>query len=236
MNFNFKEKNILVTGGSRGIGSAIATQFAELGAIVTITSTTNEKSSFRKLVVDFADLKSTQDFIKKVSEENFDVLVNNAGINKVDSLENIALVDWQKIQDVNLRGPFLTAQTVANSMKKKSAGRIINISSIFGLVTREKRLAYTTSKAGLIGMTKNLALELAPYNILVNSVSPGFIDTELTRRMLNEKEIEGLINLVPIKKLGQPSDIANLVLFLASDLNQFMTGENLVIDGGYTCA
>jgi 3-oxoacyl-[acyl-carrier protein] reductase len=120
-------------------------------------------------------------------------------------------------------------------MIKNSWGRIINISSVFGVVTKEKRFSYTTSKSGLIGMTKTMALDLAPHNILVNSISPGFIDTELTRNILSPAEIDQIVSQVPLKKLGQPSDVAQLTLFLASPLNQFLTGENIMVDGGFSC-
>jgi 3-oxoacyl-[acyl-carrier protein] reductase len=245
MTINFENKNVLVTGGTRGIGAKIAEQFAENGARVTITSTSADSSQlFRKkfphlparcLEVDFSNLESTLSFADRISSDSFDILINNAGINKITSFDQIPLGDWQKIQDVNLRAPFIVSQAVSQSMIKNSWGRIINISSVFGVVTKEKRLSYTTSKSGLIGMTKTMALDLAPHNILVNSISPGFIDTELTRNILSPAEIDQIVSQVPLKKLGQPSDVAQLTLFLASPLNQFLTGENIMVDGGFSC-
>lgn len=238
MNLNFEGKKVLVTGGTRGIGWAMTKAFLEAGARVSAAATQrgNLDSSSEFFEVDFSSLESTLYFIKNENLKEFDVLINNAGINKIDNLNDIKIEDWQKIQDVNLRGPFLTSQAVAQGMMKRKYGRILNIASIFGVVTKEKRLSYTTSKSGLIGMTKNLALELAPYNILVNAISPGFIDTELTRSILSEKDLQELVSRVPLKKLGDPVDIAGLALFLTSDLNRFMTGENLIVDGGFTCA
>jgi NAD(P)-dependent dehydrogenase (short-subunit alcohol dehydrogenase family) len=246
MIFDFKGKNVLVTGGSRGIGAEIALNFYRAGAKVTITATSPKSAAeFAKshelvgvdfIEIDFSDLKSTLDFSRTVSGKSFDILINNAGTNKIDSLEDITVQDWQRIQDVNLRGPFLASQALARGMIKKKWGRIVNISSVFGIVSKDKRLAYTTSKSGLIGMTKNMALELAPHNILVNAVSPGFIDTELTRSILGKDGVQEMISKVPLARLGQSQDVANLVLFLSSTSNNFITGENVVIDGGFTCA
>jgi 3-oxoacyl-[acyl-carrier protein] reductase len=244
--FQFQGKKVLVTGGSRGIGSQIALDFAQSGADITITATSqasvdefrkeNSELKFRSYIVNFSKLDETEKFLKNIESEIFDILVNNAGINKINLLTDIKLQDWQNIQDVNLRAPFLVSQCVAKGMIKKKSGRIINMASIFGMVTKEERLSYTTSKAGLLGMTKTLALELAHHNILVNAVSPGFIDTELTRRVLGDSGIIEMTKRVPLNRLGTAKDVSNVVLFLASELNQFITGENMVIDGGFTCA
>lgn len=246
MTFNFSGQKVLVTGGTRGIGAEIAAGFASAGAKVTITGTAaSSLNEFTKKykglevefdAVDFSDLKSTEAFAKKVEVLAPEILINNAGLNKIELLNDIALEDWQRIQDVNLRAPFLLSQAAAKGMCKAGRGRIVNIASVFGIVTKEQRLSYSTSKFGLIGMTKNLALELAKFNILVNAISPGFIDTDLTRKTLGEAGIQEMVQKVPLLRLGQSKDIANLALFLSSDLNGFITGENIVIDGGFTCA
>ncbi len=238
MKMDLTRKKALVTGGTRGIGLEIAKSFLQAGAEVTVGATSKKDldSAYKFIQVDFSDLNSTLKFTENEQLGEFDILVNNAGINIIDSLTDIALEDWQKVQDVNLRAPFLVSQSVARGMIQRKSGRIINISSIFGLVTREKRLSYTTTKSGIIGMTRTMALELAAHGILVNCISPGFIDTDLTRANLTEAEIKDLVSKVPLKKLGSAKDIANLALFLVSDLNLFMTGENIVLDGGFTCA
>ena len=246
MEINFKGKKVLVTGGTRGIGAAIANQYAQNGAEVFITGTSqtsfeefksqypNEKAHF--FAVDFSSLKEIENFQQEIRKIDFGILVNNAGINKISPAADIALGDWQQIQDINVRAPFLITQAVIKKMKENRWGRIVNMASIFGVVTKEQRLSYTTSKAALIGMTKTFALELANDQILVNAVSPGFIDTELTQKILGKTGIAEMVEKVPMKKLGTASDIANLTLFLTSDLNGFITGQNLIVDGGFTCA
>ena len=233
----FSGKKVLVTGGSRGIGLAIAEKFLNSGAQVFTTSTKDqgENGKFTNFAVDFTVLSEVKAFAEKISLMDFDVLVNNAGINKINKLLDIKLEDFQSIQDVNVKAPFLITQACAKSMIKNKSGRIVNIASVFGIVSKQERISYTTSKSALIGMTKTLALELAQYNILVNSVSPGFIDTELTRNVLGEAGIKEMTSKVPLKKLGTVEDVAELVLFLSGDQNKFLTGQNLIIDGGFTC-
>jgi 3-oxoacyl-[acyl-carrier protein] reductase len=245
MDINIKGKKILVTGGTRGIGAEIAALFAKNNGAVTITGTNENsfqqfKSNFpsdnvKFLKVDFADLAQLKQFAQEIESLNFDVLINNAGINNINTIDEIELDDWQKIQDINVRAPFLISKAVIKNMRKNKWGRIINIGSIFGVVTKEKRLSYTTSKAALVGMTKTMALDLANDNILVNAVSPGFIDTELTKRVLGEDGIKEMVSKVPLQKLGTANDIASMILFLSSDQNGFMTGQNIIIDGGFTC-
>ena len=242
----FVGKKVLVTGGTRGIGATTAAMFAHLGASVTLTGT--DQDGIREFqrqydlpnvsgyAVRFDDLQSTSDFCQQIADVEFDILVNNAGMNKVGPFVNIEIADWQRIQDVNLRAPFMVSQVVAKNMQTKKSGRIVHISSVFGIVSKEHRVSYSTSKAGLIGMMKAMALELAPYGILVNAISPGFIDTELTRKVLGETGIEQMLSKVPLQKLGTTEDIARLALFLCSEWNQFITGENVVIDGGFTSA
>lgn len=246
MNINFKNKKILVTGGTKGIGASIAALFSQNEGEVYVTGTSDE--SFKRLqesfpeinvkflIANFSDLTQFKLFLAEIEKLNFDIVINNAGVNKINTLEDIELEEWQQIQDINVRAPFLISKSVIKSMRNKKWGRIINIASIFGVVTKEKRLSYTSSKSALIGMTKTMALDLATDNILVNAVSPGFIDTELTRKILGTDGIKEIVDKVPMKKLGTPNDIANFILFLASDQNTFMTGQNIIIDGGFTCA
>ena len=135
---------------------------------------------------------------------------------------------------VNVKAPFIISKHVMEDMKKNNWGRIINISSIWGTKSIEKRTSYTTSKAALIGMTKTFAIEGAKHNILVNSVSPGFTNTELTSKILSKKDRKELINKVPLKRMAKPKEIANIVAFLCSNLNTYITGQNIIVDGGFT--
>ena len=153
-----------------------------------------------------------------------------------NSVTEISLDDWDWINAVNLRGPFLLTQAVSEKMKKQKSGKIINIASIFGVVSKENSAAYSTTKWGLIGFTKAVALDLASFSVQVNAVSPGFVDTELTRRILDKKEIEKLVYTIPQKRLADAKEIAKTIIFLASDQNTYITGQNIIVDGGFTSA
>ena len=171
------------------------------------------------------------DSISKFSK--IDICINSDGINCIDYLEEINIKDYDEILKVNLYAPFLISQTVSKVMKKNKYGRIVNISSIWGTKTKEKRTSYTTSKAGLIGMTKTMSVELAKYNILVNSVSPGFTLTELTKSILSEDEMKELSEQVPVKRFATVDEISKVVLFLSSDLNTYINGQDIKVDGGF---
>lgn len=229
---------ILVTGGTKGIGLAIAEAFAEKGHHVFITGRNKPDAPLNKniefLKVDFVDSKDFNLFLESLPYKELDVVVNNAGINKISSFEKISEKDFDQIIEFNLKIPFLISQKVTPHMKKNKFGRIINIASIFSHVSKEYRASYSSSKFGLIGMTKAMAIEFATDNILCNCVSPGFIDTELTRRVLSSEDIEQLTAQVPMKRLGRPEEIAEVALFLASEANTFLTGQNIVVDGGFT--
>lgn len=244
---NLKDKNVLITGGTRGIGFALVEKFLEQGANVFTTGTSENslkdlKSKLPKLnpdnlfPVDFASPQDFTAFCKEISKQDIEILINNAGINKIGDSEEISMEDWDRINRVNLRAPMELSQAVIPSMRKKNWGRIINLTSIFAVVSKEKRVSYSSSKFGLIGQSKALSLDLAPQNILVNCISPGFIDTELTRKVLGDEGIKELTAQVPLKRLGRPEEIANIALFLASGLNSFITGQNIIADGGFTSA
>ena len=249
MHIDLENKTVVVTGGTRGIGAATVEAFLESGARVYATGTDlqvlNELNESAKsktkpveyLYLDFTLPDSVSECLGILSKlDRIDVLVNNAGVNKINHIDEIAEEDWDWINAVNLRGPFLITKMLAKKMKEQKSGRIVNISSIFGVVSKEKRAAYSTTKWGLIGLTKAIALDLAPDNILVNVVSPGFVDTELTRRVLGEEGIDELVGKIPQLRLANCKEIAKTVLFLASEHNTYITGQNIIVDGGFTSA
>lgn len=221
--FDFSNKNILVTGGTGGIGTAIAALFDQFKGNVIVT---NSK---------LADFKYTEDIITLLDElPNIDICVNCAGINVINELHNINEEDFDDIMHVNVKAPFLISKHVAEHMKKQKNGKIVNISSIWGDKTISGRLCYTTSKSALIGMTKTLAVELAKYNIQVNTVSPGFTNTKLTNGILSKKQIKELISNVPMGRMADPAEIARIVMFLCSNQNTYITGQNIIVDGGFS--
>jgi len=247
MKIDFTNKTVVVTGGTRGVGAAIVQLFQECNAEIIATGTNldnlkrlNEKSSDKRTKythLDFISDDSVQNFLRYIEKlGRIDVLINNAGVNKIDAIHEISDNDWDWINEVNLRGPFLITRSVSKIMKKQGYGKIVNIASVFSIVSRAKRAAYSTTKWGLVGFTKAIAHDLAPHNILVNAVSPGFVDTELTRRILGEKEIEKLVSSIPQKRLADPGEIAKSILFLTSDHNTYITGQNIIVDGGFTSA
>ena len=232
MKIDFKNKNVLITGASRGIGNDLANSFYLSGANIISTSTkpfklknTKLKNQWTNFIVDFNDDKSIEEFSKNlIKYKKIDVLINNAGIKD----------DWDMINRVNLRAPYLISQLVAKQMIKQKKGFIINVSSIFGVISKEKRASYSASKSGLIGLTRATAIDLARYNILVNAVSPGFVETELTKKILSKIESSKIKKDIPMRRFAKKNEITNLIFFLCSNYNTYITGQNFVIDGGFT--
>jgi len=243
MKIDFQGKTVLVTGATRGIGKAIANEFAVLGASLLLTGThaaqikklnAAGKKDRKYFCVDFADAKSTKAFITALKKEKrIDVCVNNAAINKIDLIQDVSQKDWDRAMAVNLRAPFLITKTVSGIMKKHKYGRIINIASVFGVISKPKRSPYTTTKFGLKGFTVAASNELAPYGILVNTVSPGFVLTDLTKKNLSPAQRKKLAAQVPVGRFAQPQEIAKTVVFLASEENTYLTGKNIIVDGGF---
>lgn len=247
MNIDFQGQTVLITGATGGMGKQFADDFTKLGANLILTGTNKDEietlnreakldgqGTRRCYAVDFANSDSMKAFIEAIEAyQKIDICINNAGINRINFIDETLLEDWEDILSVNLAAPFRITRAVSRIMKKNRYGRIINIASIFGVISKAKRSIYSATKFGLHGLTVTSAIELAPYNILVNSVSPGFVLTELTKSILSEAEMDDLARQVPIGRFAEPAEISRVVLFLASFLNTYLTGQNIVIDGGF---
>ena len=235
MNINFHKQNILVTGGTKGIGKKLVEDFSRLGGNVWFTGRDRLKHNEKYFSVDFQNEDEMDIFLKKIKNIKFDVVINNAGTNKIGNLEGYELEDYQGILNLNLTSCFKIIKSVIPSMKTYKYGKIINITSISSEISMPLRSAYCSSKFGLLGLTKASAVELAKYNILVNSVGPGVTKTELTVNVLGKDKMDEISNNVPIGRLGTVEDVSNVVLFIASKYNSYIVGQNIIVDGGYTC-
>lgn len=239
-------KTAIITGASRGIGRGIALEFAKQGANVAFTysSSVDAANALEKELTDLgvkakgyqsnaADFDAAQELVKEVHTEfgSIDVLINNAGITKDNLLMRISEDDFDKVIQVNLKSVFNLTKAVIRPMMKQRKGSIINMSSVVGLKGNAGQANYAASKAGIIGFSKSVALELGSRNIRSNVVAPGFIETEMTAK-LDEKVVEGWRNEIPLKRGGTPEDIANACVFLASDMSAYITGQTLSVDGG----
>lgn len=245
VNIDLTGKTALITGATRGIGKAIADDFLRAGAQVVLTGTKqadieqlaieNENPQVRWLAADFSTQDGIDSFIHELKTINpIDICINNAGINIIKPFEEYSKDEYQRLLSINLTAPFMLVQHLVPGMKKRGFGRIVNIASIWSHITKYKRSLYTTSKTGLVGFTRSMAVEYASSNILVNAVSPGFTLTELTEQSLSADEMKALSEQIPLQRFANPDEIAKTVLFLASDLNTYITGQNIIIDGGFT--
>jgi 3-oxoacyl-[acyl-carrier protein] reductase len=242
-----ENKICIITGGAAGIGKKISQCFLQEGATVYIFDVNQsqgniaatelssvygkEKVFFRNVnVTDESQVEKTLDEIA-AKHQSIDVLVNNAGITRDNLIMRMSLEDWKKVIDINLTGSFICSKSVIRHMIKKRSGKIINISSIVGIRGNAGQCNYSASKAGLIGLTKSLAREVASRNVMVNAIAPGYIETEMTEK-LDEKIKEKLLTSIPTGKLGSPEDVATTALFLASKDSDYMTGAVLSLDGG----
>lgn len=239
-------KNAIITGGSRGIGKGIARVFAEHGANVAFTynSSAGPAEELEKELSalgikakgyksNAANFEEAQELVKNVGEEfgAIDIVINNAGITKDNLLMRMSEEDFDQVIEVNLKSIFNMTKAVQRTMLKQRSGSIINMSSVVGVTGNAGQSNYAASKAGIIGFSKSMALELGSRNIRTNVVAPGFIETEMTEK-LDETVVDGWRNAIPLKRGGQPEDIANACVFLASDLSSYVTGQVLHVDGG----
>ena len=242
MKIDLTGRTALVTGSTRGIGRAIAASLTEAGARVAVVGRDQARAAevaeelgggalgFGADVSDPASVVALVQAVE-VAFGQVDILVNNAGLTRDNLLFRIKDDDWDMVLDANLRGAFVAIRATARGMMKRRWGRIINIASIVGITGNKGQANYAASKAGLIGLTKSVAKELGSRNILVNAIAPGFIETDMTAAMTPEARA-ALSSQIPLDRLGSPQDIAGIVVFLASDLASYITGQVLVVDGG----
>lgn len=239
-------KTALVTGASRGIGRAIALGLAEAGANVAVNYAGSrekaekvaeeiEKMGAKALVIqsDVSDDESVRGMVKEVIGQfgSLDILVNNAGITRDNLIMRMKEKDWDDVMNTNLKGVFHCTKAVTRQMMKQRSGRIINIASVTGVIGNPGQANYAAAKAGILGLTKSSARELAARNITVNAIAPGFIATDMTEE-LNEDVKEQMLNQIPLSRFGKPEDVANLVKFLASEGSGYITGQTFCVDGG----
>ncbi|MDC6363412.1 MULTISPECIES: 3-oxoacyl-[acyl-carrier-protein] reductase [Flavobacteriaceae] len=240
-------KNVIITGASRGIGKGIAQIFGQHGANVAFTYSSSEAPALelQKELEDMgvkakayksnaASYEDSEALVAQVLEDfdgRIDVLINNAGITKDNLLMRMGEEDFDSVVEINLKSVFNMTKAVQRTMLKQRKGSIINMSSVVGIKGNAGQANYAASKAGMIGFTKSIALELGSRNIRCNAIAPGFIETEMTDK-LDEKTVQGWRDAIPLKRGGKPEDVANACLFLASDLSDYVTGQVLSVDGG----
>ena len=233
-------KTVLITGASRGIGLEIARQYAADGYRLVTLSTgpwrRDDLAPARHISIDLSDRTAVDTLAEELRAEGVDILINNAGINKIAPFAQIDPAEFRRVQDVNVYAPFRFCQAVIPGMLEKGWGRIVNISSIWGKHSKEFRASYSTSKFAIDGMTAAIAVEHSADGILANCVAPGFIDTEMTRTLLTTAQIDLLLSRVPARRLGNVQEVAAVVKWLGSEANTFITGQNIPVDGGFTRA
>ena len=239
---NLKNKNIIITGASGGIGNSIVKKLSEFEANILATGTKIEKleelqskiKNIKILSFDISQNEKIEDFIENATTQlggKLDCIVNNAGLTQDNLAIRMSLEEWNKVININLTSTFLLTKFAIKKMLKNRSGKIVNITSVVGHTGNLGQANYTASKAGIVAMSKSLAVEYAKKNINVNCISPGFIKTAMTDK-LDEKFKELILSKIPCAKLGEPEDIANAVLFLASDQSNYINGETIHVNGG----
>jgi 3-oxoacyl-[acyl-carrier protein] reductase len=239
---NLEKKNIIVTGASGGIGNAIIKKLSEAGANILASGTRIEKleelkknfEGLKILKFDISQIDKIEEFIENATSElggSLDGIVNNAGITQDNLAIRMSLDEWQKVININLTSTFLMSKFAIKKMLKNKSGKIVNITSVVGHTGNLGQANYTASKAGIVAMSKSLAIEYAKKNININCISPGFIKTAMTDK-IDDKFKEVIVSKIPSARLGEPDDIANAVLFLSSDQSNYINGETLHVNGG----
>ncbi len=247
MRLDFSDEIVVVTGSGRGIGYKIAEKFAQAGATVVLSdynqdalknaqkNFSQQGYQFSAIPCDITNPDEVTALIKKtlVQYEKIDILINNAGITRDNLLLRMKDKDWDQVMETNLKGVFLTTRAITRYFMKQRYGKIINITSVVGITGNAGQANYAASKAGLIGFSRSVAKELASRNVTVNLIAPGFIETEMTANLPPQAK-ESFLDKIPLNRAGQPEDVANVVLFLASSLADYITGQVLTVDGGMT--
>jgi len=239
---DLKNKNIIVTGATGGIGNSIIKKLYEAGANIVASGTRENKledikknyKNIKILQFDISQNDKIEEFVENVTTElggSLDCVINNAGITQDNLAIRMGLKEWQKVIDINLTSTFLISKFAIKKMLKNKSGKIINITSVVGHTGNLGQVNYSSSKAGIIAMSKSLAIEYAKKNININCISPGFIKTEMTDK-IDEKFKDSIISKIPSARLGEPDDIANAVLFLSSNQSNYINGETLHVNGG----
>jgi 3-oxoacyl-[acyl-carrier protein] reductase len=239
---DLKDKNIIVTGASGGIGNSIVKKLNDSGANILASGTKVEKledlkskfKNIKTLKFDISQIDKIEEFVDKATNEiggNLDCIINNAGITQDNLAIRMSLEEWKKVIDINLTSTFLLSKFSIKKMLKNKSGKIINITSVVGHTGNLGQANYTASKAGIVAMSKSLAIEYAKKNININCISPGFIKTAMTDK-IDEKFKDIIISKIPSARLGEPEDIANAVVFLASNQSNYINGETLHVNGG----
>jgi len=218
-------RTAFITGGARGIGAAIAAEFTARGCTVLAPP---------RAELELGSAGSIESFLAAHSALEVDILVNNAGINFLSPIDKIDPTTWHQMLQVNTTAAFRLMQAFAAGMKARRYGRILNVSSIFGSLTKESRACYSVTKAGLNALTRSAALEYGPYGIMVNSLAPGYVDTELTRQNNSPAALASIREAIALRRLATPAELARVAWFLCSEENTYLTGQTVVVDGGFS--